>query len=431
MAPSKPTPIAIVGGGPSGLTFARLLECAGMDYVVFERDTSPASDGAYQGGTLDIHPTTGQEALRRAGLHAKFKALARWDATSMVIQDYRGQHRFKFGENRDAPEIDRVQLRQILLNSLPAHRILWGKTLCAAERDENQKDSGAASIALRFSDGSYESGFRLVVGADGAWSKLRQLITPANPEYAGILFIEGRISPDNPQYAAAQEMVGMGNSLTTGVNSNMCIQQMSDRSYRVYMGIKGPQDLTRPGGNLDITNMEKTRAALLAPDGFFGNWAPDLRAFIADAEGPWRVWPWYRLNPDLLHPSPEAGINVTDESQNQWNRCPGVALLGDAAHIASPNGEGVNQAMYDALMLFERIIAEVGHQKEYGFDPEVDAASIERAVDAYEAEMRPRGREHIEDGLNVETMFFGEDAASNITEKFMAMERGDETQLRS
>jgi 2-polyprenyl-6-methoxyphenol hydroxylase-like FAD-dependent oxidoreductase len=172
----SPAPIAIIGGGPCGLTFARLLETAGIEYVVFERDASSVSAPYYQGGTLDLHPETGQEALRRAGLSDKFEKLARRDATTMVIQDLYGKHLFRFGEGSDRPEIDRLQLRQMLLDSLPANRIRWGKALESAEKDESSKETGAASWILRFKDGSSESGFRLIVGADGAWSKLRSLV---------------------------------------------------------------------------------------------------------------------------------------------------------------------------------------------------------------------------------------------------------------
>lgn len=175
MSNSKLNPIAIVGGGPCGLTLARLLETAGIDYVVFERDVSPKPTSRFQGGTLDLHLETGQEALRCAGLSAEFERLARRDAMTMIVQDYKGNHRTTFGGGRDAPEIDRLQLRQMLLDSIPAHRIRWGKTLCYVENDS--KKSGGPSWVLNFTDGTTERGFSLIVGADGAWSKLRQVVS--------------------------------------------------------------------------------------------------------------------------------------------------------------------------------------------------------------------------------------------------------------
>lgn len=442
MSDSKPAPIAIIGGGPCGLTLARLLECTGIDYIIFERDASSVPEPGFQGGTLDIHGNTGQEALRRAGLHGEFEKLARRDATSLLVQDWKGDYRMRFGEERDAPEIDRHQLRQILLDSLPSHRIRWGKAMCAIERDTRQRQIGAKDIVLHFADGSTETGFRLVVGADGAWSKVRQLvsrmfamtplsqpnfnyqqITSAKPDYSGIMFIEGRLSLDSPRYNAAYEMVGAGNSIAMSANAILCVQQMSDRSYRVYMGIKGPQDLTRPGGELDATNIGKTRAALLAPTGYYGDWAEHLRDFVADAEGPWRVWPWCRLNPNVLMSKADHATHKDHQNDRQdvWERSPGVALMGDAAHPASPNGEGVNQAMYDALRLFESIFAEICEKPDVKFDETTDAEALERAITAYEAEMLPRGRDHIHDGMNVEQMFFAEHAATVLIENFKQM----------
>ncbi|PWY77267.1 FAD/NAD(P)-binding domain-containing protein [Aspergillus sclerotioniger CBS 115572] len=389
----KPAPIAIVGGGPCGLTFARLLETAGIDYVVFERDASSEGSSLFQGGTLDIHSETGQKALRRAGLTKEFEKLARRDATTITIQTCKGDLRTTIGEGHDAPEIDRLQLRQLLLNSLPAHRIRWDKALHSIDRANNNQQLSAADWLLRFADGSTETGFRLIVGADGAGSKVRPVITPASPQYSGKMFIEGRISPGNPQYAAAQEMIGAGNSVATGKDTVLCIQQMSDRSYRVYMGLRVPSTFTRPGGDADITDPEKARTAVLE---FYANWAPHLRAFVEAAEWPWRPWTLNRLDPDIFL-----------EGSESWKHVPGVTLLGDAAHLATPNGEGVNMAMFDALVLFDSIMAET--QK-----GDSDAAAIERAIVAYEAEMRPRGREKILDSINMEDMMYTEDGAAQM-----------------
>lgn len=176
---SRPAPIAIIGGGPSGLTFARLLEIAGVDYVVFERDRSFEKTTRFQGGTLDLGPEGGQAALKSAGLLSEFEKYARYDAACFTIQDYQGNHHTRTGENRDRPEIDRMQLRQLLLRSIPEQRIKWNKKLLGAEINETKKTSGsitAADCILRFVDGTSESGFRLVIGSDGAWSKVRQLV---------------------------------------------------------------------------------------------------------------------------------------------------------------------------------------------------------------------------------------------------------------
>ena len=169
-------PIAIIGGGPCGLTFARILEQNSIDYVVYERNENATPTPMDQGGTLDIHGSSGQEALKSAGLFEEFKKLARWDATRVHIQDPTGTINAKFGEGRDAPEIDRVQLRQLLLDSIPHHKIRWGHVVRALEKKASTAKSGADWV-IHFMDGSSSSGFRLIVGADGAGSKVRSLVS--------------------------------------------------------------------------------------------------------------------------------------------------------------------------------------------------------------------------------------------------------------
>lgn len=161
--------IAIIGGGPCGLTLARLLECKGIAYTVFERDASAISNNA-AGGSLDIHAETGQRALKEAGLFEQFKKFARYDDTAVAIADKRGKRVLEMGQERDAPEIDRADLRRILLESIPKDKIKWGHTLKSAELGQG------ASPVLTFANGAVLDGFRLVVGADGAWSKVRRLV---------------------------------------------------------------------------------------------------------------------------------------------------------------------------------------------------------------------------------------------------------------
>lgn len=168
--PTATPAIAILGAGPSGLMLARLLEVKQIDYVVFERDDSATAVG--QGGTLDIHTGSGQTALQKAGLFDKFKALARYDGQAFKVVDKDGNEVLNMTPDgrEDRPEIDRKELRQLLLDSVPAGRIRWGHRVESVYRDES------GSMAVRFDGGRVEEGFRLVVGADGAWSKARSLV---------------------------------------------------------------------------------------------------------------------------------------------------------------------------------------------------------------------------------------------------------------
>lgn len=166
-------PIAIVGAGPAGLTLARLLEVAKIPYVVFERDVSATWANEHQSsGTLDLHPTTGQAALFEAGLFPRFQSLARF-GVPLTIVDSQGKVHISHSREGDTeePEIDRKDLRDLLLSSVPASRILWDHKIQRIERIDN------GSVTTHFENQPSRSGFRLVIGADGAWSKIRATVS--------------------------------------------------------------------------------------------------------------------------------------------------------------------------------------------------------------------------------------------------------------
>lgn len=161
--------IAIVGGGPSGLALAALFEKNGIDYIVYERSQKEAPP---YGGCLDLHPGSGQRAIKEAGLFNEFKKYGRGgDATIHLLYNHHGERVTHFGEGRDAPEIDRAALRKVLLAGVPDEKICWSKAVRFADRDDD------GQVVLTFTDGSTASGFKLVVGADGTFSKIRPLVS--------------------------------------------------------------------------------------------------------------------------------------------------------------------------------------------------------------------------------------------------------------
>lgn len=198
--------------------------------------------------------------------------------------------------------------------------------------------------------------------------------------------------------------------MAMSAKSTLAVQQMSDSSYRMYLGLVGAESLTLAGGDADPANMEKARNTMLGPGGFFESWTADLRTLIGAAEVPWRPWPLYRLDKNLF----SSEVN----SQHRWTRAPGVVLLGDAAHLSTPNGEGVNQAMYDSLVLFDQILSEVGAVQEETYNQEADAEALERAIVTYEKEMKPRAYEHIQSSIDMETLMYNDDGAQQMIAAF-------------
>lgn len=160
-------PIAILGAGPSGLILGRLLEKQSIDYTIFERDIDESV--VNQGGSLDIHKGSGQLALEEAGLIEVFRKHARLDCVT-TLADKQGNVAMSFQQESDRPEIDRKALRQLLLGSIPKHRVQWNSKVASVAKEEDDK------MTVHLTNGSVHSGFKLVVGADGAWSKARSLV---------------------------------------------------------------------------------------------------------------------------------------------------------------------------------------------------------------------------------------------------------------
>lgn len=203
----------------------------------------------------------------------------------------------------------------------------------------------------------------------------------------------------NPSYSSAMGMAGKGNFVALGSRKWLSVQQMADASYRVYMGALVAEDFTR---NIDMTNTTETmRRKFLESHEFFADWSPKLKQIIADAEGPFKPWPLYSLPAEAM----------------EWSHVPGVTLLGDAAHLTTPNGEGVNCAMYDSLVLAEKIVKHCD-------GGELTEESLDRAVVEYEEDMFQRAREHIEDGNNMIGMMFAQNAVEAWLQMFEAAADG-------
>lgn len=173
-------PIAIIGAGPCGLSLARLLFRKNINFVVYEREASASALTA--SGSLDIRKDSGQRVLREAGLYDAFARQARWEDDRVTFFDKSGTALHTTGEGErevgedgsmtgGQPEIDRKELQNILLASIPEDKIIWGHRLRSLTfRGEKR------SPILDFGNGQTAGNFPLIVGTDGAWSKVRAAV---------------------------------------------------------------------------------------------------------------------------------------------------------------------------------------------------------------------------------------------------------------
>lgn len=360
--------IAIVGAGLGGLTLARILQQRGVAATVYELE--PARDARGQGGVLDIHVESGQLALREAGLYEAFRRLTHPQGESLRVLDKTGavliDHAPPAGGG-GRPEIDRTVLRDLLVSSLDPGRIAWGRKLTQVD------PIGGGRHRLSFADGSVVTA-DLVIGADGAWSKVRPLLTDAAPAYCGISYLELRLSNVQARSPDLASLVGPGAFFA--LSDNKALMAHGGRHIHLGAAFRAPPDWMAASG-VDWSDAHAAREALLAQ---FADWSGELTDLIRRCDD--------RIVPRLIHALP---IGC------RWAATPGVMLLGDAAHLMSPfAGEGANMAMFDALELALALV-------EGGDD-------VEAAIGRYEAAMFDRSRAAAEASAGGLDMCFADDA---------------------
>ncbi|MFF1376118.1 FAD-dependent oxidoreductase [Streptomyces sp. NPDC058308] len=350
------THVTIIGAGLGGLTLARVLHVHGIPSTVYEAEPSPAARS--QGGLLDIHENNGQLALAEAGLTDEFRGLILPGRQAMRVLDPEGTvlHESPDDGAGGRPEVQRGELREVLLDSLPADTVRWGHKVSGA------RSLGEGRHEVTFADGgTVVTG--LLVGADGAWSRVRPLLSAATPAYIGKSVVDTYLFDADTRHPAAAKTVGGGMMIATGPVPELEIFAHRERggTLHAYVGLPRPQEWFAA---IDFTDSAAATARIAAE---FAGWAPELLALLTECDVPPVLRPLYTL-----------------PTGHRWGRVPGVTLLGDAAHLAPPNGEGANLAMLDGAELGKAIAAH----------PD----AIETALAAYERDMFPRSAEAASSG---------------------------------
>ncbi|WP_225731507.1 MULTISPECIES: NAD(P)/FAD-dependent oxidoreductase [unclassified Nocardia] len=365
--------ITIIGAGLGGLTLARVLHVNGIPATVYEAEDSPTARA--QGGMLDIHDYNGQPALAAAGLLDEFRGLILEGRQALRILDRDGTVLLDEPDDGTGgrPEVQRGELRRLLLDSLPPGTVRWGHKLSGA------RAIGEGRHEVTFADGG-TAVTDLLVGADGAWSRVRPLLSAATPEYTGMSFVETYLFDADTRHPAAAKAVGGGALIAPAPGKGIQAHRESGETLHTYVALSKPRSWFAA---IDFTDP----AAVARIAGEFDGWAPELTALITESD-----------TTPVLRPLNTLPI------EHRWDRVPGVTLIGDAAHLAPPNGEGANLAMQDGAELGKAIAA---HPDD-----------VETALTEYEQALFPRAAATAADGAEVFEFMFGADSPHSIVDMF-------------
>lgn len=376
--------IAIVGGGPGGLTLARLLQLKGADVKVFERDLN--KNARVQGAPLDLHDNSGLAAIRKADLLEEFKQnylvgadreLIVNENAEIFFSDHEGKPEEDFGHQHFRPEIDRGTLRKMLLESLQPETVVWDRHFVSMEKQNEGWLLHFKNNTTAYAD--------IVIACDGANSKIRPYITDSKAFYTGITMLEGNILQAKENAPNVNALLKGGKIMAFGNKKNLLMGQKGNGDIGFYASLKTGENWAANSG-LDYSN----KAQIL---NWFKSTYPEWNSI------------WFELFENAETPFIPRPIYCIPFDQN-WEAQSNLTMIGDAAHVMPPfAGEGVNMAMLDALELSECLTSE-------------QYKTLQEAISEYEIQMRKRATLIAKESLDNGELMHAENALENMLNFF-------------
>ncbi|KAK5079363.1 hypothetical protein LTR64_002214 [Lithohypha guttulata] len=398
--------IAVIGGGPGGLTLALLLHKHNIPVTVFELRPRPTETEFTQpAGMLDLHEESGLAAIRACDLMEEFNSHTGVCSEAQIIATKDGKVIYsEDGGPESRPEISRNSLGKILYDRLPEAAVRWGFKLSSAK--QVTATDGGTEIELDFgSKGEYT--FDFVVGSDGTWSKVRKMLTDTKPTYSGIQLMNLTIRGITSKYPELAAYIGTGTFTCLGQQHGVMSQRGLHDSARLYLCFKKADEQYSATAGIRGAPPAQARDRLLHDDALLGRFGPKIKELVQVAYA------------EEAEHSPDAEPAIVPlyvlPPGHRWEHQTGVTVIGDAAHVMLPfAAEGVNLAMRDALDVADVIIKATETAKG-------DRARFHRLLDlsieGYEVQMAERAKEKADEADQNARMMFGfEDGATAMAD---------------
>ncbi len=377
--------VAIIGGGPGGLTLAKLLQTKGVSVKVYERDKD--STVRQQGATLDLHYESGLKALRECGLMEEFRKNYRPGAGRLTVVDNTLRVHISddsvaaeedLNDLKARPEIDRGPLRDLLINSLQEGTIRWNSKFIELKPFDEGWELFFENGNVAYAD--------LVIAADGANSKLRKYITDIQPVYSGVTILEGNIYNALVNAPGLWKLTNGGKLFALWNKKTIILSAKGDGSLSFYTGTREDEKWINTSG-IDFENKNQIYEWF---KNCFSDWSEQWHELFKSEKV------WFVPRPQYHYP--------LDQS---WKTFPNLTMIGDAAHRMPPYaGEGVNQAMWDALDLYE-VLCKENHVSLLEAITTFEKKNLARTSRVTKETLENTEKFHSEDNLDQVVRFFG------------------------